>query len=99
MERKKRVVKRTTQKTVVEKNKFKNILGSNNIQKNINLVVSNLLLFVALALVSFVLYSFLKNELLRNLFSVMAMVFGSVSVAFLITFLVLVIMKFVSKKK
>jgi hypothetical protein len=98
MARKKRGAKRTARKTAVGKAKSKQIVGG-KIQKNIALIVNNLLLFVALCLVSFVLYSFLTNNLLKNLFYVMAMVFGFVSVAFLISLLVILIMKFVSKKK
>jgi hypothetical protein len=94
----KKTVKRRNKKSVVGKNSFKNIMGG-NIKRNITLIVNNLLLFVALCLVSFVLYKFLGNEFLKSLFQVMAMVFGFVSVAFLICLLVLVIMKFVSKKK
>ena len=97
MARKKRGAKRTTKKVEVRKINFKNII-SGNIKKDINLIINNLLLFVALSLVSFVLYRFLTNDLLKNLFQVMAMVFGFVSVAFLITFLVLIIIKFISKK-
>jgi hypothetical protein len=98
MTRKKRTVKRA-KKTTVRKNKLKNIFGSNSPQRNIKLIVNNLLLFVALSLVSFVLSKLLIPEFLKNLFYVMAMVFGFVSVAFLIIFLVLIIIKFVSRKK
>jgi hypothetical protein len=95
----KKTVKRRTRKVAVGKTQFKNIINGGNIKKNITLIVNNLLLFVALSFVSFVLYRFLNNDLLKNLFQVMAMVFGFVSVAFLICLLVLVIMKLVSKKK
>jgi hypothetical protein len=98
MARKKRGAKRATRKTPTGKVKFRNII-SGNIKKDINLIINNLLLFVALSLVSFVLYRFLNNELLKNLFQVMSMVFGFVSVAFLITFLVLIIIRFISKRK
>lgn len=69
-----------------------------NVKRKIVIVINNLLLFVALSLVSFVLYRFLQNDILVNLFQVMAMVFGFVSVAFLITLLVLLIMKMVKKR-
>jgi hypothetical protein len=101
MARKKRVAKRTTRtkkKVVARKSQSKSIIIG-NIKKNISLILNNLLLFIALALVSFVLYRFLTNDLLKNLFQVMSMVFGFVSVAFLISLLVLVIIKFASKKK
>ncbi len=61
--------------------------------KKFGLVMKNLILFTALALVSFVLTYILTNEVLNNLFSILAMVFGFVAVAFLITLLVLMILK------
>jgi hypothetical protein len=93
MARKKRVQKRG-KKVAVVKSRF--ITG--DIKKDINLVFNNFLLFVALCLVSFVFFRFLQNDILVNLFQVMAMVFGSVSVAFLIIILVLLITKAVRKK-
>jgi len=69
-----------------------------DIKRKIAIVINNLLLFVALSLVSFVLYRFLQNELLVNLFFVMSMVFGFVSVGFLITLLILFIIKLVKKR-
>jgi len=62
-------------------------------------VANNLLLFIALSLVSLVLTKFLNGGFLTELFSVMAMVFGFIAVAFLITLLVLVAMKLVARKK
>jgi hypothetical protein len=94
----KKTANKTSKKSAAVRNKSKNVSG-NDLKKNINLIVSNLLLFVALFLVSLILYSFLGNDFLKSLFQVMTMVFGFVSVAFLITFLVLIIMKLVSKKK
>jgi hypothetical protein len=98
MARKKRVVKRTAKRTVARKINPKNII-TGNFKKDINLIVRNLLLFIALSLVSLVLTRFLQNPLLVNLFSVMAIVFGFVSVAFLIYLLVLWIIELVSKKR
>ncbi|MEK6827517.1 MAG: hypothetical protein AABX99_03480 [Nanoarchaeota archaeon] len=66
-------------------------------QNKIPLVVKNLFLFVGLAVVSFILFSLVKNDFLMRFFNVSAMVFGFVSVAFLIVLLVLWIMKFVRK--
>ncbi len=96
MAKKKRSKKRTTRRVVRRKGSSSTLSKTKN---KITLIGNNLLLFIALTLVSFVLYNFLGNDLLRNLFYVMAMVFGFVSVAFLITFLILIIMKFVSKKR
>ena len=84
-----RAVKRSSHK----KFKFKSL----NPKSKIKLVVNNLLFFVALCLVSLVLYRFVKNIILMNLFSVMAMIFGFVAVAFLIALLVLLIRKTMKK--
>jgi small-conductance mechanosensitive channel len=64
-----------------------------------SIVANNLLLFIALALVSLVLTRFLANNFLTNLFAVMAMVFGVISVAFLITLLVLFVMRAAYRRK
>ena len=63
------------------------------------LVIKNLVLFVLLALISLALTYLLANQnsFLETLFLVLAMVFGFVAVAFLITLLILLILK-VSKK-
>jgi hypothetical protein len=98
MARKKRVAKRTAKRTVAGKNNLKSII-TGNLKNDINLIVKNLLLFIALSLVSLVLSRFLQSELLVNLFYVMAMVFGFVSVAFLIYLLVLWVIELVSKKR
>ena len=93
MARKKKEEKKTRRK-VSGRAAFK----GGDLKKRITIILNNLLLFVALSLVSFVFYKFLQNDILQNLFYVMSMVFGFVSVAFLITLLVLVIMKVVKKK-
>ena len=63
----------------------------------IALDIRTLLLFVALSLVSLVLYRFLPTTLLTNLFYVMAIVFGFVAVGLLIALLVLEILRIVRK--
>ncbi len=97
MARKKRVKRRTPTRTSRRVSRSKSFRG-NDSKRKIALVINNLLLFVALSLVSFVLYRFLQNEVLTNLFFVMSMIFGFVSVGFLITFLILLIMKLVKKR-
>jgi len=93
MAKKKRTEKRTRRKV------SKNIISKfGDLKKKFTIVINNLLLFVALCLVSFVLYRFLVNDILKNFFQAMSMIFGFVSVAFLIVLLILFIMKF-SKKK
>lgn len=93
MARRKRVVRKTRRGSRRVSRSHKN-----DAQKRIAVVINNLLLFIALSLVSFVLFRFLQNDFLINLFQVMAMVFGFVAVGFLITLLILIILKAVSKK-
>ncbi len=90
---KRRVAKRVSRRVSRSKKFVKTVA-----KRKIAVVLNNLLLFVALSLVSFVLYRFLQNELLVNLFFVMSMVFGFVSVGFLITLLILLIIKLVKKR-
>lgn len=97
MARKKRGKRRVARRTSRRGSRSKSFRG-NDIKRKIAVVLNNLLLFVALSLVSFVLYRFLQNDLLVNLFFVMSMVFGFVSVGFLITLLILFIIKLVKKK-
>jgi len=67
-------------------------------KKKIAVVIKNLLLFIALSLVSLVLSRFLQNDFFIKLFFVMAIIFGFVAVGFLIALLILSIMKAFSKK-
>ncbi len=95
---KKKKVQRRAKRKVSRKQVKSESFSKADLKKKITIVINNLLLFVALSLVSFVLYRFLQNDILVNLFQAMSMIFGFVSVAFLITLLVLIIMKFARKK-
>ena len=66
-------------------------------KRKFNLVWKNLVLFGVLALVFFCLYIFSNNQLLRNLFQLLAMILGFVGVAFLIVLLALLILKLMKK--
>lgn len=69
-----------------------------NFRNKMPLVVKNLLLFIALSLVSLVLWRFVPNaNIITDLFYIMAIAFGFVAVALLITLLVLWILKVVKK--
>lgn len=92
MAKKKRAVKKTRRKV-----SWRGVLIG-DIKKKITIVLNNLLLFIALSLVSFVLYKFLQNAFLVNLFFIMSVVFGFVSVGFLITLLILFIIKLIKKR-
>lgn len=67
-------------------------------KRKINLALRNLLLFIILALVSYVLYKVIKpDSLFHTLFSLLTIVFASVALAFLIVLLVFLVLK-VTKK-
>jgi len=86
----KKKVRKKARKKIAPKKKF-------NIKNKISLVVYNLLLFLALCLVSLLLYKFVRNSFLNDLFFVMTMAFGFIVVSFLILLLILFIIKTVKK--
>jgi hypothetical protein len=96
------VKKKRVKKAIRVKAKPKKVQKGFDVKRKIRIVINNFLLFVALSLVSFVLYRFIpkliQNQFLQDLFSVMAMVFGFVAAGFLIVLIILFIMKLASKK-
>jgi hypothetical protein len=97
MAKKKRTVKRrkARKSARVSRRNSQNLSS----RKKIWVVLNNLLLFVALSLISYVLTRFLTNAFLVDLFSVTAMVFGFVAAGFLITLVVLLILSALKKKR
>jgi len=81
---KKKVIKKDNKKVKANKQK-------------INLVLKNLILFGILFLTSFLLYTISSDELLINLFSLLAIVFGFVVGAFLIILLIFFFMRLIRK--
>jgi len=67
-------------------------------KRKISVLLNNLLLFIALSLVSLVLTQFSSSAFFINLFSVLTIVFGFIALAFLIVFLVLILIRALSKK-
>ena len=67
------------------------------IHSKVNLILKNLLLFVVLFIVFFVLYNFSSLPLYENLFLILTMIFGFLSIAFLIALLVFVFMRLLKK--
>jgi ABC-type multidrug transport system permease subunit len=61
------------------------------------LVLKNLILFVILAVLSFVLYSVSTNQLYKDFFILLAWILGFIGVAFLISLLVLLFLKAIRK--
>ena len=81
---KKKVIKKDNKKVKANKQK-------------INLVLKNLILFGILFLTSFLLYTISSDELLINLFSLLAIVFGFVVGEFLIILLIFFFMRLIRK--
>jgi len=90
---KKKRVKKISKKRII--NKPARMVRAS--KRKINLTLRNLFLFVVMSLIFLALYSILDNELFKNLFSLLAMIFGFIAVAFLIVLLVFLILKSMKK--
>jgi hypothetical protein len=91
-------------KRVVRKKKFSiKEENSNNVKHvissrfKIGMVFRNLILFVLLTILSYLLYFASSNGVLMNLFYFLRFIFGFISVAFFIALLVLLFMKWMKK--
>jgi hypothetical protein len=89
------VKKKVVKKAKVTKAKSKNLVLSS--RKKIKLVLRNLVLFIGISFISFILYLVSNKDIFRTLFSLLAMIFGFVSVAFLIVLLIFFFMKLFKK--
>jgi hypothetical protein len=85
---KKKSVKKSS-KRVFKKTKFN--------QEKFNLVTKKLIFFFIGFITSFVLYKVSNNEMLMDIFGLLAIVLGFISMAFLIIFLIFLFMKFIKK--
>jgi len=90
---KKKVVRKKPVKKKIAK-KSKSVRAS---KQKIKVVLNNLILFAILSLASFLLYRVSSNELLINLFSLLAIVLGFVAGAFVIILLIFFFMKLMDK--
>ena len=82
--------KRSAVKKIVAK-------GPARLRDRIGLAWKNLILFLIIFIISFVLYSFSSNDLLKNFFGVLSIIFGFLTFAFLIAFIVLFILRATKK--
>ena len=73
-------------------------LGAASISTSIRVVLNNLIIFFILFLISLILFSVLKSEVLSNLFFIFMLGFGFISIAFLITIVVFFFLKLFQKK-
>lgn len=83
---KKRIVKKKASKKPTKK----------QIKKN-EIIVKNFILFIILFILSFILYTVSNQDMYTNLFFMLSVVFGFVTIAFLITYLIFFFMKVMRK--
>ena len=99
MAKKRKTAKKPKRKVKVVKRKIKAVKKTRKrltraSPRKIGLVVKNLVLFVILAVASYLLYNVTTpDSILNNLFFLLAIVLGFISLAFLIVLLILLIMK------
>ena len=93
--RKKRSVHRAPRRSVSKKTRTSKSVA----RTKIGLVLKNLIVFLALALVSFISSLILVNEILKNLLVFLALVFVFLGVAFLIVLLVMLILRSMKNKR
>lgn len=97
MVRKKRPQAKTKRKSSGRKSKLSSS-GKNNPRK-FNIAWANFSMFIILFIISFLLYSFSTNALLRNFFGILSTVLGVLSFAFLVILVVLGIAKSGKKRR
>jgi len=65
--------------------------------KKFNIVLKNLILFLVLFALSMIFYNFSKDVIYEQLFFLLSLLFGFVSIAFLIALLIFVILRMIKK--
>jgi len=86
--------KRTALKRAVKSKVTRKVVAS---KRKFRLVLVNLILFVGLSLISVLLYNIFSDEILQSFFFMSTIITGFIAVAFLITYLVLLFMRWFSK--
>ena len=69
------------------------------LRERTDIALKNFFLFLVIFIFSFVLYNFSVGELFKNFFGILSLIFGFLSLAFLIAFVVLTILKSGSRRK
>ena len=69
------------------------------LRERTDIALKNFFLFLVIFIFSFVLYNFSSGDLFKNFFGILSLIFGFLSLAFLIAFIVLAILKSGSRKK
>jgi len=66
-------------------------------QKKVGMILGNLVLSLILFAVSLGLYYFVSNEVLRSFFWMLALIFGFVGLAFLMVYIIFIVLKVLKK--
>ena len=69
------------------------------LRERTDIALKNFFLFLVIFIFSFVLYNFSTGDLFKNFFGILSLIFGFLSLAFLIAFVVLAILKSSAKRK
>lgn len=85
--------KRAGAKRITAKSVKTAVKGPARLRDRIDLAWKNLILFLIIFILSFILYNFSSNDLLKNFFGVLSVIFVFLTFAFLIAFIVLVILR------
>jgi len=73
--------------------KHKTAKKPRQLRKRINLAWKNLILFLILLIFSYIFYGFSSTSLLKNFFGIISIIFGFLAFAFLISFIVLLLLE------
>ncbi|MEK6760608.1 MAG: hypothetical protein AABX93_01655 [Nanoarchaeota archaeon] len=71
--------------------------GSSSSQKKVGMILGNLVLSAILFIASIGLYYLISNEVLRNFFWMLGLIFGFVALAFLLVYIIFVVKKILKK--
>jgi len=80
-------------KKAIKQTKIRYPISKKEIPAKINLALRKLILFAALFIISYILYSISSNKLLSNLFWMIALITGFIALAFFIAWLIFIMMK------
>ncbi len=73
------------------------VKNPSNLKRRFGIALRNLILFLIMFVVSYGLYSASSSDLMINLFFLLSVIFGFVSLAFLLVLLIFVFMKIIRK--
>lgn len=95
----KKVVKKVSRRKQVRKSKpaTRSMKMVRSTSKKISVAFKNLAFFLVLFIVSFALYNVFSSEVIQNVFFTLFLIFGFISLGFLIVLLVLALLKSMNK--